>query len=98
MPCQRKVVDWVPISGGGDPSSVPTAMKAPAHEAPASRAAPQAATRARQTKPDNEESARRGGRVAKAGGLRRRVQHLGITPVLPDGGYPPLADCTRIDV
>ena len=44
MPRQRKVVDWIPISGGGDPSSVPTAMKAPAHEAPASRAAAKAAT------------------------------------------------------
>src|SRR2546430_333084 len=39
MPPHRNEVDWVPISGGGEPSSVPTAKRAPAHEAPASRAA-----------------------------------------------------------
>src|SRR5437764_13442139 len=43
MPPHRNEVDWVPISGGGEPSSVPTAKKAPAHEAPASRAAAKAA-------------------------------------------------------
>src|SRR2546423_13579562 len=44
MPPHRNEVDCVPISGGGEPSSVPTAEKAPAHEAPASRAAAKAAT------------------------------------------------------
>src|SRR2546430_13004712 len=43
MPPHRNEVDWVPISGGGEPSRVPTAMNAPAHEAPASRAAAKAA-------------------------------------------------------
>src|SRR5207247_8806519 len=43
MPPHRNEVDWVPISGGGEPSSVPTAKRAPAHEAPASRAAAKAA-------------------------------------------------------
>src|SRR2546427_3564906 len=43
MPPHRNEVDWVPISGGGEPRSVPTAKRAPAHEAPASRAAAKAA-------------------------------------------------------
>src|SRR5437870_6982011 len=42
-PCQSNVVDWFPISGGGAPSSVPTAERAAAHEAPASSAATNAA-------------------------------------------------------
>src|SRR3989442_13429130 len=43
MPRHTNVVVWVPISGGGEPSSVPTARKAAAHEAPASSAAAKAA-------------------------------------------------------
>src|SRR2546426_7586306 len=54
MPPHRNEVDWVPISGGGEPSSVPTAKRAPAHEAPASRAAAKAAITVSQKRRDRK--------------------------------------------
>src|ERR1700757_1570022 len=78
MPSQRNRMDWFPMSGGGAPSRLATAVQAPIHDTPAMSAAPHPARivsqnrRATSTSRATHDLARRA--------TDRAGPHLGLLP------------------